>query len=136
MSLPAEYILIGYGIGYDATQILRGIKQQTLRRILNPPPGKYGPSYTYWGEYAIIYQQGQYLRVARIDRSAPKLTVVKGSSRTVYETLGFFQCSFVKAIDKWAIGSERDRTIIAENKAMTVLRFSKLTQRGLSNTAN
>jgi hypothetical protein len=127
LSLPAEPILVGYGFGYDATQILRGIKEKTLRRILNPPQGKNGPSYTYWGDYAIIYQQGQYLRVARVDRAASKLTVIKGSCRTVYETLGFFQCAFVKAINNWAIGSDQERTIIAENKARRA-EFSKLTE--------
>ena len=90
--------LVGYGFGYDATQILRGIKPPTLRQILNPRQGKNGPCYTYWGDYAIIYQQGQYLRVARIDRSGPKPAIVKGSCRTMNETLGFFQCTFVKAI--------------------------------------
>src|SRR5262249_31754888 len=128
LSLPAEPILVGYGIGYDATQILRGItKVTTLRRILNPHLGKNGPCYTYWGEYAIIYQKGQYLRVARIDRSGPKPAVAKGSSRTVYETIGFFQCTFVKAITNFDIGSERDRARIAENK-MRRDTFSQLTE--------
>jgi hypothetical protein len=118
LSLPAAAILVGYGLGYDATQILRGITNTpTLRRILNPPHGKNGPCYTYWGDYAIIYQQGQYFRVARINRSGPKPSTVKGSSRTVYETLGFFQCSFVTAINKWAIGNDRERAVISENKA-------------------
>jgi hypothetical protein len=117
LSLSKKPILVGYGFGYDATQILRGINERTLRQILNPRQGKNGPRYTYWGEYAISYQQGQYLRVARLDRSGPKLTVVKGSCRTVYETLGFFQCSFVKAIGDWQIGSEKKRAVIEENKA-------------------
>ena len=78
LSLPADPILVGYGVGYDATQILRGIKPTTLRQILNPRQGKNGPCYTYWGDYAIIYQQGQYFRVARIDRSGPKPTVIQG----------------------------------------------------------
>jgi hypothetical protein len=47
LSLPAEPILVGYGFGYDATQILRSIKPPTLRQILNPPQGKNGPCYTY-----------------------------------------------------------------------------------------
>jgi hypothetical protein len=127
LSLPAKPILVGYGIGYDATQILRGIKAATLRRILNPPQGKNGPCYTYWGEYAIIYQQGQYLRVARIDRSGQKPAIVKGSCRTVYETLGFFQCTFVKAITDWKIGSQAERDMISENK-MQRNTFSKLTE--------
>jgi hypothetical protein len=117
LSLPKEPILVGYFFGYDVTQILRGIKQPTLQQILNPRQGKHGPCYTYWGDYAIIYQQGQYLRVARVDRSGPKPRVIKGSSRTVYETFGFFQCSFVKANDNWGIGSDQERTLIAKNKA-------------------
>jgi hypothetical protein len=54
LSLPADPILVAYGIGYDATQMLRGIKSQTLRQILDPVQGKNGPCYTYWGDYAII----------------------------------------------------------------------------------
>ena len=127
LSLPGGPILVAYGLGYDVTQILRGIKQPTLRQILNPRQAKNGPCYTYWGDYAIIYQQGQYLRVARVDRSGSKPAVLKGSSRTVYETLGFFQCSFVKAITDWTIGSDQERAIIAENKARRN-EFSKLTK--------
>jgi hypothetical protein len=117
LSLPAEPILVGYGFGYDSTQILRGIKPPWLRKILNPRQGKNGPCYTYWGDYAIQYQQGQYLRVARVDRSGDKPSILKGSCRTVYETLGFFQCAFVKALNDWKIGSEEERAAIAENKA-------------------
>jgi hypothetical protein len=94
---------------------------------LNPRQGNNGPCYTYWGEYAILYQQGQYLRVARIDRSGPKPSIEKGSCRTVYETLGFFQCAFLKAINDWKIGDERERAIIAENKSQRH-EFSKLTE--------
>lgn len=128
VTLPADHILVGYGFAYDATQILRGITNKArLRRILNPSRGKSGPLSTYWGDYAITYQQGQYFRVALIDRSAPNLTVIKGSSRTVYETLGFFQCAFVKAIDNWTIGSDEERAVIAANKARRV-EFSTLTE--------
>ena len=126
LSLPADRKLVGYGVGYDATQILRGIKPPTLRQILNPRQGKNGPCYTYWGDYAIIYQQGQYLRVARVDRSGPKPAIVKGSCRTVNETLGFFQCSFVKAITDWKIGTDEERSVIAENKTRRD-EFSQLT---------
>lgn len=117
LSLPAQPILVGFGIGYDATQILRGIKKPTLRQILNPHQGKNGPVYTYWGDYGIVYQQGQYLRVARVDRIGPKPVILKGSCRTIYETLGFFQCPFIKAIRNWEIGSEEERSIIEKNKS-------------------
>lgn len=127
LSLPANHILVGYGFGYDVTQILRGITRPpgTLRRILNPRQGKNGPLSTYWSDYAITYQQGQYFRVVRLDRDSRK--PIKPSSRTVYETLGFFQCAFVKAIEHWKIGSARERKIIARNKAQRD-EFSKLTK--------
>jgi DNA polymerase type B, organellar and viral len=126
LSLPADRKLVGYGVGYDATQMLRGIKPPTLRQILNPRQGKNGPCYTYWGDKAIVYQQGQYLRVARVDRSGPKPAILKGSCRTVNETLGFFQCSFVKAITDWKIGTDEERSVIAENKTRRD-EFSQLT---------
>jgi hypothetical protein len=127
-SLPKEPILVAYGFGFDASQILRGIsKAPTLRRILDPPQGRNGPCYTYWGDHAILYQQGQYFRVARIDRSGPKPTIIKGSTRTVYETLGFFQCTFVKALTNWNIGSEHERDLIAKNKDLRD-KFSELTK--------
>jgi hypothetical protein len=118
LSLPAEPILVAFGFGYDATQILRGINHEpSLRRILNPCQGNHGPLYAYWGDYAILYQRGQFLRVGRLDRSGPKPVVLKGSCRTIHETLGFFQCSFHKALGNWKIGSNQERTIIAETKA-------------------
>lgn len=116
LSLPSNVIIVGYGIGYDATQILRGIKANTLRRILNPPQTKDGPGYTYWGDFAIIYQQGQYLRVARVDRSGDKPRVFPRSSRTIYETLGFFQSKFATTIKTWETGTADERDIIKKNK--------------------
>jgi hypothetical protein len=129
LSLPPEPILVGYYfVGYDANQILRGTiganNGSTIRRILNPRQGNYGPLSTYWGDYAITYQPGKYFRVARVDLITRKL--IKGSCRTVYEAFGFFQSSFVDAITKWNIGSEDERAMIAENKNRRA-EFSRLT---------
>jgi hypothetical protein len=141
LSLPPDKILVGFGFGYDSTQILRGMKPSTLRQILNPRLGRNGPCYTYWGDYAILYQQGQFFRVARIDRSGPKPTIIKGSSRTIYETLPFFQRAFIKAIEDWKIGTEEERAIIAANKMQrgefleltdTIIGYCKLECRHLS----
>src|SRR5215472_5235120 len=93
LSLPAGAILVGYYfMGYDANQILRGIigtnNGSTIRRILKPVQGKYGPLSTYWGDYAITYQPGKYFRVSRLDSITRK--PITGSTRTVYEAFGFF----------------------------------------------
>jgi hypothetical protein len=62
LSLSREPILVGFAFGYDANQIIRGIRNpkdrgrdpfETLRRIIRPPQGQYGPRSTFWGEYAI-----------------------------------------------------------------------------------
>jgi hypothetical protein len=118
LGLPptSKAILVAYGLGYDATQILRRMPPRKLREVINPRQGKNGPIPVFWRDYAITYQQGQYLRIARIDRSGPKPKVLKGSSRTVYETLGFFQSTFIKAITDWNTGTEAERAIIAANK--------------------
>jgi hypothetical protein len=117
LSLPTKPILVGFYFGYDATQILRGIsKIDTVKRILDPRQGKNGPLSTYWGNYAITYQQGQYFRVSRVDRSGSKPKIDKSTTRTVYDVFGFFQCSFAAAIEKWNIGSEHERAFISRNK--------------------
>src|SRR5262249_19445342 len=72
LSLPTGPILVGYYfVGYDANQILRGVlaanNGSTIRRILNPRQGNYGPLSTYWGNYAITYQPGKHFRVSRLD---------------------------------------------------------------------
>jgi hypothetical protein len=86
----------------------------TIRRILKPSQGKYGPLSTYWGDYAITYQPGKYFRVSRLNPIARK--PIKGSCRTVYEPFGFFQCSFVNAITKWQIGGEDERAMIVGSR--------------------
>jgi hypothetical protein len=107
LSLPPKPILIGYYfVGYDANQILRGIigtnNGSTIRRILKPNQGHYGPLSTWWGNYAISYQPGKHFRVSRLHPVTRK--PIDGSCRTVYEAFGFFQSSFADAITKWNIG--------------------------------
>ena len=117
LSLPPEPILVGFAFGYDANQIIRGIgKIETLNRILHPPQGQYGPRSTFWGDYAITWQPWQYFRVSRVDRSGRKPVVDTSTTRTVYDVIGFFQCSFISALEKWNIGTEQERAFIAENK--------------------
>jgi hypothetical protein len=126
LSMPARAILVGYFFRYDVNQILRGmIKQQnTLRRIVkNPYYGKGGPAPTFWGDYAITYQENQYFRVAKLGEDRK---IIKGSSRTVYEPFRFFQCSFSEALKKFEIGDEAERQAIEEMKKLRE-EFTELT---------
>jgi hypothetical protein len=126
LSLPRNRTLVAFFFGYDTNQILRGINPQKWMAFFKPSQGKHGPRYTFWGDYAILYQKGQFLRVARVDRSGPKPCVVKGSSRTINEVFGFFQCAFAKAIDDWEIGDKAERASIAATKGLRA-EFKELT---------
>lgn len=121
LSLPRGVILVGFAFSYDVNQILRGILstkngRATLRGILDPPSGPHGPFYRYWGDYAILWQPGQYFRVSRIDRSTGKAIPVKSTTRTVYDVINFFQCKFVKALENYDVGTPEERAFIASNK--------------------
>ena len=61
---------------FEAPRIPRKTRQEKNR-----------PCYTYWGDYAVIYQQGQYIRVARIDRSGLKPAITKGSCELMSERI-------------------------------------------------
>ena len=39
LSLPADHILVGFGFGYDCTQILRGIKAHDAASNTKPATG-------------------------------------------------------------------------------------------------
>ena len=43
LSLPADHRLVGYGFGYDVTQILRGIKAADAASDTEPAPGQKRP---------------------------------------------------------------------------------------------
>jgi hypothetical protein len=123
LRLPREAILVGFSIGYDATQWMRGIMGDAMERILNPKPGRHGPLPVYWRDYAIIWQPGQYFSVARLypDRNLPsgshrRRKVIPGSTRTINEVFGFFQNSFINTIETWNIGDQKIREFIVQNE--------------------
>lgn len=129
LAAPADAILVGYYFTYDATMILRDLPEERLRRLFRPTePGR--SPYTYWGGYAIEFRPKQYLRVARLQRSpidgAP-VHVISGSSRTINEVGGFFQKSFVAAINDWQIGTKYGRELIAATKERRS-EFTEMTQ--------
>jgi DNA polymerase type B, organellar and viral len=122
LDLPKDAILVAFGLGYDATQILRDLPSPVLRRIYDPYHNRHGGiSPEYWRDYAIQYMPGKYLKIGLVDNSVPvekgkRRPVVKNSYRTIYETFAFFQCSFAKAIENWKTGTEEERRVITLTK--------------------
>ena len=125
--LPPEPLLVGFSFGYDASQILRDLDPARIARLFADKPMGEGKSrYTYWGDYGIEYLPKNYLRVCRLRTrllpTGPNSKLVEhttrepNSARTIYETFGFFQSSFLKALQLFNIGAEHWQRI-EKNKA-------------------
>jgi len=128
--LPANRIAVSFAFGYDTTQILRDLPANRIERLFEDKPAHKGVSrYTDYasprhGHFAIEYLPRNYLRVCRVERrwgirnddtEGWRYDRIEGSARTVWETFGFFQCSFLKALQNFDIG-KRYWKEIAYNK--------------------
>lgn len=125
-NLPKGPIYVGFSFGYDTGQILRDMlrdlpheyidklfaEQETFRQPI------------YYGDFAIDYLPRNYLRVWRakrktlsfLDQTINHESTIKDSSRTIYETFGFFQQSFLSALQSFDVGREHWE-MIERNKA-------------------
>lgn len=114
---PKGSILVGFSFGYDVTMILRDLPANQQMRLFQPKESEEGKSrYTWYKNFDIEYLPKQYFRVRRSVTVNGKRKPVKDSARTIYETFGFFQCSFVKAINNFDCGTKYQREQIALNK--------------------
>ena len=118
----ANAIHVGFAFGYDVTMILRDLPHAQLKRLFEPKSFGEGHSpYVWFGNFDIDYLPRNYLKVRRIKRyiiDGREVRIpVKGSQRTIFETFGFFQKSFLKVIQEFGIGSIEERELIAANKA-------------------
>lgn len=106
--LPRDRIYVGFSFGYDVTMILRDLPPAKVARLFmtedTKRDGGYLFRYVYFGKFAVEYLPRQYFRVARVDPRTNK--VIPYSSRTIWEVFGFFQCSFLKALQQFEIGRE------------------------------
>lgn len=146
LNLPAEPILVGFSFGYDVSMILCDLTEpdrdypgrpaDRLKWIFADKAQGPGHSrYTYWNDYGLEYLPRNYLRVCRIRRwvelndkgePEPRVERIEGTTRTIWEVFGLFQCSFLKAIDNFGIGQEH-REVIAANKKNRA-NFTRITQ--------
>ncbi len=134
----ADDILVGFFFEYDISNILFDVPAQRdkpdipsrLERILNVDlkaaagaanPYQYGgwTSLRFEGYpiFGVQYIPRNFIKVCRLlrvfDRARQRWThrAAKGSIRTIYDTQGFFQCSFLKALELWGIGVEHHEAI-------------------------
>jgi hypothetical protein len=138
----ADDILVGFFFEYDISNILRDVScvrdpakpkiPSRLERVLqvdlkaaagDPNPYQFGgwTSLKFEGfpEFGVMVIPRNFIKVCRLehwyDRKKGRWShrAVKGSTRAIYDTQGFYQCSFLKAIELWAIGPEHHAGIAA-----------------------
>lgn len=136
----ADDILVGFAFDYDVSNILfdvpwdkpDGANLSRLERILRideeETPTRHHMTSTWlnldgWPQYGVKYLPRNFLEVCRaetvFDRSLGKniTRAVKGSRRTIYDAFGFFQSSFLKALQLWKVGTLAQREAIEKMKA-------------------
>jgi hypothetical protein len=118
-SLPKNAYLVGFGTGYDVTQILRDLNAERRNRLLAGHGYGNGQSpYTWWEDFGLEYIPRKFFAVCRLERPGNgKTQTIEGSRREISETFGFFQCSFVKALEQYGRGKEHWQ-MIRRNKRL------------------
>jgi len=120
---PSGEILVGFAFGYDTTMILRDLPVAQQKRLFEPKLFTKGHSpYVWFKNFNIDYLPKQYLkiqrvRIERLSDGSERRIVIPGSTRTIFETFGFFQKSFVKVIREFEVGLRSDRDRVELNKA-------------------
>jgi len=133
-NLPPDVILTSFAFGYDATMILRDLSPERRRDVLDTVKSEWWlkgatrrSPYTYWRDFGIDYLPHNHFRVCRVERvtlhSPDGLLTwithkpIKGTTRTIYESFGFFQRKFARALQDHDIGTQAERDLITSNKA-------------------
>jgi DNA polymerase type B, organellar and viral len=123
---PAD-LLVAFAFDYDVSNILRDLEPDRLRQVMQldtatregePEPHtiKGGAGWTWIRPgngaaiYGVQYIPRNYLRVCRglsaRWRKGWRTYAMPGTSRTIYDTWGFFQGTFLAALNRWEIGAE------------------------------
>lgn len=111
-SLPPKCNYVSYFFDYDSTMMIRGLTPERLHRLLrrDRPLGKNNQILPLdVGPFQIDYLPGKEFKVRWTD----------GGEWVVVQDVGtFFQTSFIKTLDKWKIGTDEERQMIREGKAL------------------
>lgn len=112
--LDPKACYVAYFFNYDVTKILEDVSFDKLGRLLDrqsrTPDGRGRPYPVSYGPYDFDYLPGKEFKVRKRsgDEQSPWIVVNDVGS--------FFQCSFVKALEQWSIGTDEQRAIIAAGK--------------------
>lgn len=101
LSLPREALKVGFSINYDVNMWLRDIPADHLKELLEAEA-------LYWKTYKIKY----------IPHKQTIISDQHGRRVHIYDVFGFFQCSFVKALEDWKITNRATVEAIAAMKEL------------------
>lgn len=116
LSLPKRSLLVGYSIGYDINMWLCELPIGNLTEL-------WEEGRTEWQGYWLVWQPGKMFSVGRergihpyIHNGVKKKRITYKEHVTIWDVFGFFQASFVKALDEWGIGTPEERERITRMK--------------------
>lgn len=103
---------LGFFFDYDVTMILRDIVRddpELAKKLFEEADGI--DAVIKWRRWEIAYRPSRHLKVRRRESFGP------GSWTTIHDVRGFFQCSFLKAITDFNVGTLEERQLIEKMKA-------------------
>lgn len=106
-TVPHTGTLVGFSLGFDWTKILQQLPNAVLQELLHPRQSEDGhPLSVNWSHWDLRWL-GSGLTITE-KRS--------GTRRTIWDVFKYFQCSFVKALDKWKVCPPEEIAAINEMK--------------------
>lgn len=100
LSLPQRHLIVGFSINYDVAMWLRWVPRDSLEYLWKRGRMR-------WNEYSVQWAPGKYFNLKHDD----------GRKVRIYDVFGFFQHSFVSALQEWKVGTVEEVSRIAEMKA-------------------
>jgi len=100
LNLPKRHLIVGFSISYDVAKWLSFIPKETLRELWISGNVRHG-------SYSIRYAPGKQITIRHTDKR----------SVHIYDVFGYFQRSFVAALEEWKVGTSEQVERIREMKA-------------------
>jgi len=126
LTLPRHAILVGFSLGYDRAKWLQSLPDPVVFAIERPEIRStvHGPKRVSYTDYlvsllatrfSVAVHDGE--TVSKGLRNGRQRRAFKCKTRTVWDLFRFYQCSFVKALTRWDIGTPDERQAIEKMKA-------------------
>lgn len=118
LSLPKRSLCVGYSINYDINMWLKDLPVDNLTEL-------WEDGHTEWRGYWLVWHPGKMFSIGRERGIKPyrthdgtvKKRITYSEHLTIWDVFGFFQASFVKALNEWEIGTVAQRERIERMKA-------------------